>query len=163
LFVLCCRRPPGSPLFPYTTLFRSPVTEWMAGYRKQIDDVRAALGWAFCPSGNAAVGVALTIAAVPLWTHLSLMEECRGRVDQALASLEPAAGRDRRREMQLLAALGAALMYTKGAVPAKRAAFARALELADDLADTAYRLRRSEEHTSELQSPDHLVCRLLLE
>src|SRR5258708_14834058 len=25
------------------------------------------------------------------------------------------------------------------------------------------RMRRSEEHTSELQSPDHLVCRLLLE
>src|SRR5438552_10995273 len=25
------------------------------------------------------------------------------------------------------------------------------------------RLMRSEEHTSELQSPDHLVCRLLLE
>src|SRR5207244_13307298 len=27
----------------------------------------------------------------------------------------------------------------------------------------ARHLRRSEEHTSELQSPDHLVCRLLLE
>src|SRR5947208_6530225 len=27
----------------------------------------------------------------------------------------------------------------------------------------AYASRRSEEHTSELQSPDHLVCRLLLE
>src|SRR5258708_8844599 len=27
----------------------------------------------------------------------------------------------------------------------------------------ACRPRRSEEHTSELQSPDHLVCRLLLE
>src|SRR5258708_25831433 len=26
-----------------------------------------------------------------------------------------------------------------------------------------HRARRSEEHTSELQSPDHLVCRLLLE
>src|SRR5258708_31860350 len=26
-----------------------------------------------------------------------------------------------------------------------------------------WRLPRSEEHTSELQSPDHLVCRLLLE
>src|SRR5258708_30643926 len=26
-----------------------------------------------------------------------------------------------------------------------------------------YRKSRSEEHTSELQSPDHLVCRLLLE
>src|SRR5207244_10766386 len=28
---------------------------------------------------------------------------------------------------------------------------------------TATRVSRSEEHTSELQSPDHLVCRLLLE
>src|SRR5207244_12391528 len=28
---------------------------------------------------------------------------------------------------------------------------------------TAVPLDRSEEHTSELQSPDHLVCRLLLE
>src|SRR5207244_4924715 len=31
-----------------------------------------------------------------------------------------------------------------------------------DLAPAARR-QRSEEHTSELQSPDHLVCRLLLE
>src|SRR5207244_13056972 len=29
--------------------------------------------------------------------------------------------------------------------------------------DRRVRERRSEEHTSELQSPDHLVCRLLLE
>src|SRR5207244_12388963 len=33
----------------------------------------------------------------------------------------------------------------------------------DDLALGDARIRRSEEHTSELQSPDHLVCRLLLE
>src|SRR5256885_8613802 len=40
---------------------------------------------------------------------------------------------------------------------------ARALSLA--LPDTAslFQLRRSEEHTSELQSPCNLVCRLLLE
>src|SRR5207244_10338621 len=30
-------------------------------------------------------------------------------------------------------------------------------------AGTVSNLKRSEEHTSELQSPDHLVCRLLLE
>src|SRR5258708_30710409 len=29
--------------------------------------------------------------------------------------------------------------------------------------EVRYRTGRSEEHTSELQSPDHLVCRLLLE
>src|SRR5258708_33656110 len=28
---------------------------------------------------------------------------------------------------------------------------------------TPFQITRSEEHTSELQSPDHLVCRLLLE
>src|SRR5947208_13098659 len=31
------------------------------------------------------------------------------------------------------------------------------------LEDTGEAVQRSEEHTSELQSPDHLVCRLLLE
>src|SRR5258708_21150916 len=31
------------------------------------------------------------------------------------------------------------------------------------IARQRHRARRSEEHTSELQSPDHLVCRLLLE
>src|SRR5258708_27387253 len=36
--------------------------------------------------------------------------------------------------------------------------------LADDRhADAQPQTGRSEEHTSELQSPDHLVCRLLLE
>src|SRR5207244_10817852 len=36
---------------------------------------------------------------------------------------------------------------------------------ADDVPSPSCRMReyRSEEHTSELQSPDHLVCRLLLE
>src|SRR5258708_14403832 len=33
----------------------------------------------------------------------------------------------------------------------------------DFLADARNGKMRSEEHTSELQSPDHLVCRLLLE
>src|SRR5258708_13071681 len=32
-----------------------------------------------------------------------------------------------------------------------------------ETADEPFGLARSEEHTSELQSPDHLVCRLLLE
>src|SRR5438552_14896840 len=52
----------------------------------------------------------------------------------------------------------------------------RHLTVRDDIADFGHFLaqefldvgqvgdaRRSEEHTSELQSPDHLVCRLLLE
>src|SRR5258708_27935144 len=37
------------------------------------------------------------------------------------------------------------------------------LEFLEAVAVGAQRQVRSEEHTSELQSPDHLVCRLLLE
>src|SRR5258708_10400427 len=35
-------------------------------------------------------------------------------------------------------------------------------KLIDELLETRLKQGRSEEHTSELQSPDHLVCRLLL-
>src|SRR5207244_11434989 len=38
-----------------------------------------------------------------------------------------------------------------------------AFQRAQVFADETVVLSRSEEHTSELQSPDHLVCRLLLE
>src|SRR5438552_13482952 len=39
----------------------------------------------------------------------------------------------------------------------------QSLPAMDDLEDSVALAVRSEEHTSELQSPDHLVCRLLLE
>jgi predicted ATPase/DNA-binding winged helix-turn-helix (wHTH) protein len=117
------------------------ASEWLGICSRQIDDIRAALDWAFSPSGDAAIGVALMAASVPLWTYLSLMEECRRRVAQALASLGTGEHRDKRYEMQLNAALGAALMYTKGTAPETRLAFAQALEIADSLDDTDYRLR----------------------
>ena len=68
---------------------RRHTAEWLADYGRQIDNLRAALDWAFSPGGDASIGVALTAAAVPLWMHLSLLEECRGRVEQALAASRP--------------------------------------------------------------------------
>ncbi len=61
-----------------------PAAEWQTEFSRQIDDARAALDWAFSANGDALTGVALTAAAVPLWMRLSLMEECRDRVRQAL-------------------------------------------------------------------------------
>jgi predicted ATPase len=63
-----------------------PAAEWRADYGGQIDNLRAALDWAFSPGGDAPVDVALTAAAVPLWMHSSLMEECRPSVERALAA-----------------------------------------------------------------------------
>jgi predicted ATPase/DNA-binding winged helix-turn-helix (wHTH) protein len=57
-----------------------PTAEWLADYGWRLDNLRAALDWAFSPGGDLSVGVALTAAALPLWMHLSLMEECSGRV-----------------------------------------------------------------------------------
>lgn len=114
-----------------------PTEEWVADYGRRIDDVRSALDWAFSGTGDAGVGIALTIAAIPLWMQLSLLDECQGRVERALAVVQPA-DRD---EMKLLAALGSALIYTRGPLPETGQAWSRALAIAERLGDTAYRLR----------------------
>jgi hypothetical protein len=114
-----------------------PAPAWLEQYGHQIGEVRAVLDWAFSPTGAAEVGVALTVAAVPLWVHLSLMEECRGRVERALSG--PAESRDARRNMQLHAALGAALFLTKGSSPEMLAAWTSVFEIAEIFDDADYR------------------------
>src|SRR5207302_8399740 len=94
LFFSMIRRPPRSPLFPYTTLFRSPER-----------------------------------MRVPV-EHVGQEETTR----HAAVAGERCAGGDRER---------------------------RAPGAGDDAAGA--RALRSEEHTSELQSRENLVCRLLLE
>jgi predicted ATPase/DNA-binding winged helix-turn-helix (wHTH) protein len=118
-----------------------PTAEWLAAYRPHIDDVRVALDWAFSPSGDVGVAAALTAAAVPLWTHLSLLSECGARVEQAIASLGSQVPSDPRRDMRLYLALGHAILHTRasGALD-MNAAFTRALELAEVVDDTRYRL-----------------------
>jgi predicted ATPase/DNA-binding winged helix-turn-helix (wHTH) protein len=111
----------------------------LADYAQEIDNLRAALEWAFLPGGDDSIGVALTVAAVPLWLQLSMMEECRSRVEQAL-TLVREAPIDARGEMKLQAALGASLLFTKGAVPAAGQACTAALRLAESLGDTEYQL-----------------------
>jgi predicted ATPase len=118
-----------------------PAAEWLGDYGRQIDNVRAALDWAFSSGGDASIGVALTAAAVPLWMHLSLMEECRGRVEQALAAIAAGAGRDTRREMHLHAALAQSLTYGRGAVTDIAAIGTKALEIAENHDDIEYQLR----------------------
>jgi predicted ATPase/DNA-binding winged helix-turn-helix (wHTH) protein len=118
-----------------------PTAEWLEDYRYWIDNVRAALDWAFSPSGDTSIGVALTAASVPLWFQLALMVECRGRVERALVGLQPGSSLGARREMQLYAALGASLIQIKGHVPETGAAWTNALQCAERLDDTEYQLR----------------------
>jgi predicted ATPase len=117
-----------------------PTAEWLAAYRPHIDDLRTALDWAFSPSGDLAVGVALTAATVPLWTHLSLLTECRERVEQAITSLAQVPS-DPRRDMRLYLALGQVLShFHASARPEVNAALTKALNLAEITGDGGYRL-----------------------
>src|SRR6516164_494724 len=119
-----------------------PADEWLAEYGREIDNLRAALDWAFSQAGGGPIGVALTTAAVPLWMHLSLPDECRGRAERALAAFGAGASRDARHEMKLHAAVAASLMYSRGAAgPETGMAYTRALEIAESLDDAEYRLR----------------------
>jgi predicted ATPase len=126
---------------------KRPTAEWLADYGPQLDHLRAALDWTFSPGGDASIGVALTAAAVPLWMHLSLLDECRSRAEQALAALCTGEGWDRRCEMKLHAALAAsswwraAGIYAQGDVPELGTIWSKALEIAEILGDAEYQLR----------------------
>jgi predicted ATPase/DNA-binding winged helix-turn-helix (wHTH) protein len=111
--------------------------EWLADYAPEIDNLRAALDWAFSARGDRPIGVALTAAAAPLWMRLSLLEECCSRCNRALGILGTEKARDPRDEMRLQAALGASM-----ADPANMgAAFTKVLEIAENVGDTQYQLR----------------------
>jgi hypothetical protein len=115
--------------------------EWLVAYGGRIDDVRAALDWAFAPSRDASVGVALTAASAPPWMHLSLLEECRERVERAMCFAGP--DLDPRREMQLYEALGWSLARTRSPRAETSAAWQNVLERAEKFDDTEYRCGRS--------------------
>ena len=118
-----------------------PTAEWLSAYRPHIDDLRAALDWARSPSGDVGVGVTLAAAAVPLWTQLSLLTECRVRVEQAVVGLGCQVPYDPRRDMRLYLALGHAILHTRSdGGPEMNAALTKALELAEIMNDTRYRL-----------------------
>lgn len=116
--------------------------EWLGRYRPEIDNVRLALDWAFSPAGDIAIGISMTVAAIPLWFRLSSTEECRSRVGHALAKAGATASGTlhARNVMQLYAALGLSQTFTIGLAPQASAAWAKALDIAHSLADQEFRL-----------------------
>ena len=118
-----------------------PTAEWLASYARHIDNLRVALAWAFSAAGDASVGVALTVAAAPLWLELSLLDECLGWVERALSALDATPGQDERRRMQLHAAIAWPQMFATATRESAAAAWRAALGLAERLGDTDYVLR----------------------
>jgi predicted ATPase len=53
-----------------------------------LDDIRAALHWAFGPDGDLAIGVDLTSYASPIWLSKALFAECRDWTTKAAAAAQ---------------------------------------------------------------------------
>jgi predicted ATPase/DNA-binding winged helix-turn-helix (wHTH) protein len=109
------------------------------GYASHIGNLRSALGWALSDRGDVAVGIELAAWAAPLFVKLSLLDECRGWCERALAALDDTS-RGTRQEMILQEALTQSSMFTKGHSDQVRAAIERGLGLAEAFQDRAHQL-----------------------
>jgi predicted ATPase/DNA-binding winged helix-turn-helix (wHTH) protein len=91
-------------------------TEGLRGSREEvaIDDVRAALEWAYSDNGDPALGFATTLAAIPLAARLSLHAEFRAYAIRALEHASRAGTLERDTEMKLAFGLGGLSYHTLG-------------------------------------------------
>ncbi|HTZ79092.1 MAG TPA: winged helix-turn-helix domain-containing protein [Stellaceae bacterium] len=119
----------------------TPPTEWVAALSPEVDNVRAALSWAFAPGGDAAIAIALAAASVQLWLEGSQFGECRRWAEHGLARLDISGGRGTRHEILLQEALAISKMYLTGAANDTRTHWMRALDLAESLGDVEHQLR----------------------
>jgi predicted ATPase/DNA-binding winged helix-turn-helix (wHTH) protein len=112
-----------------------PPDQYRAVYRRRADEVHVALDWAFSDTGDRAIGVALTLAAFPLWFELFQMTVARSRANQALSYVALGS----HQEMRLLVGFGHAIWYMTSEGDKLEPTFTRALEIAERLDDSSIR------------------------
>jgi predicted ATPase len=118
-----------------------PSVKDLSRQGREIDNIRAALDWSFSPAGDAAIGIVLAAAYVPVWLHLGLMAECRDQIERALEHRGSHPHQDARVEMQLAIALGVAVTFMMGSVEKIRDCLARGIEIAKNLDDVHAEIR----------------------
>jgi predicted ATPase len=118
-----------------------------AGFAAEIDNLRAALVWAFSDGGNPSIAIALASASAQLLLELSLLGECQNWTSKALALLSPEEN-GTRREMVLQVAFAISFRFMTGATEEVHSRLTRALELAEQFNDADYKLRILHVHCS---------------
>ncbi len=122
---------------------QAPALAEMRGYgayAEHVGNVRAGLEWCFSQRGDIGLGVALAAAAAPLFLEMSLLAECRGWAEKALAAYA-VVGENPRDEMELQASLGLSSLFTEGNSPTTLDTLNRALTLAEGIGELAPQLR----------------------
>lgn len=106
----------------------------------EIDNIRAALNWAFAQDEDRAFAVTMAAASAPIWLDLSLLTECHYWMGKAIDILGETE-RGTTQEMILQTAFGISLMFAQGMGTKAREALTRASELAESLQNLDYQLR----------------------
>lgn len=123
----------------YDDFVSKPRARWHVEHHSKLDNLRSALDWCFSERGDASTGIALTINAVPFWLHMSLGDECRRRVRQALSCPEDM--RSERQDMRLRSALSGVLLEWGDPHNDLESLLEKTSALARKLRDTDYHLR----------------------
>ncbi|MGO7485500.1 winged helix-turn-helix domain-containing protein [Rhizobium ruizarguesonis] len=110
--------------------------ENIAPYRREIDNLRAALGWALSQEGDGVLGAKLAASTSDFWTAISIVSEAGDWAKRALNSIGDESGT--RTEMVLRCALGFALIYTHGMSHRGKEVLIGALALAKTFNDFDY-------------------------
>jgi non-specific serine/threonine protein kinase len=108
-------------------------------YRREVDNLRAALSWAFSPDGDTQVGVELATIAADFWSAVSLISDAREWAEIALDKIGAAAGS--RSEMMLKCSLGFAMLYGEGPSPKARETMTEVLALAREFGNVEFQQR----------------------
>lgn len=111
----------------------------LASFTRDVDNLRAALAWAFSAAGDPRLGGQLAAAAPNFWLATSLLDECSNWIGKALANLGDSS--DPEHEMVLRNGLGQSLMFTEGNTSATHANLTRALALAEAIGSIEHQKR----------------------
>jgi predicted ATPase/DNA-binding winged helix-turn-helix (wHTH) protein len=122
-------------------LYGAAISDWSEDFTAQVASLREALDWAFSDTGDQLLGVKLTVASLPLFFRLSLLDECLIAVTRAIAWLDARPGLDERSRMKLYAALGWPQMRSTDAPEYGIAVWSTALRIAEEIGDVDHQLR----------------------
>jgi predicted ATPase/DNA-binding winged helix-turn-helix (wHTH) protein len=116
------------------------MSERLRALGGEVDNLRAALNWAFSVEGDAKIGVELAAASASTWMAMALLTECREWMTKAISRIDGDASAGSRQEMIIQSALASCMMFTDGMTEESYANWAKTRLLAECLNDTECQL-----------------------
>jgi predicted ATPase/DNA-binding winged helix-turn-helix (wHTH) protein len=118
---------------------RTEVSGWPKALAVEVDNLRAAMNWAYSVEGDARIGVELAAASASTWMGMALLTECREWMAKAVSRLD-AVNSGTRQEMIIQSALASCMMFTAGLTESSYTTWSKARGLAESLNDVEYQM-----------------------